>query len=114
MEHQMDNIENVLDSARVAAFEAASKSFVNDLGSVDRPMCGYAWVEVYGVRINSKVGKSLVKYGFKKSYSSKGLILWNPSGLPIQNMDVKEVGSYAYASVLRESGLDAVSASRLD
>jgi len=76
--------------------------------------CGFAWCTVYGVRSNSKLGKLLARYGFSKAYGG-GLQLWNPSGLPTQSMDIKEVGADACAEILRERlGLKAYSGSRAD
>ena len=80
----------------------------------DRGACGFAWVEVYVERTNSKEAKELLKAGFRKDYKPKCLSMWNPGGLPVQNIDIKEAGAYAYATYLQGLGLKAYAGSRLD
>jgi hypothetical protein len=80
----------------------------------DRGACGFAWVEVYVDRTNSKQAKELLKAGFKKDYKPKCLSMWNPGGLGVQNIDIKEAGAYAYANFLQALGLKAYAGSRLD
>lgn len=80
----------------------------------DRGCCGFAWVEVFVDRTNSKQAKELIKAGFRKDYKPKCLSMWNPGGLPVQNIDIKEAGAYAYANFLSALGLKAYAGSRLD
>jgi len=40
--------------------------------------------------------------------------MWDPAGLPVQNIDIKEAGAYAYANYLTALGLKAYAGSRLD
>jgi hypothetical protein len=80
----------------------------------DRGACGFAWVEVYVDRTNSKQAKELLKAGFRKDYKPKCLSMWDPAGLPVQNIDIKEAGAYAYANYLTALGLKAYAGSRLD
>ena len=77
--------------------------------------CGFAWVNVFGVRSNSKLGKWLAAAGFRKDYTG-ALTLWNPSGFPTQSISILEAGAEAYAQVLKDKlGLDKVYAgSRMD
>lgn len=93
--------------------EKASKAKYAEIGG-DRYACGFAWVEVFVERTNSKEAKELIAAGFKKDYKPKCLSMWNPGGLPVQNIDIKEAGAYAMAEVLREVGLKAYAGSRLD
>ena len=103
--------ESVIQDAIKVAQDKAQE-YVKNHG--EPGYCGFAWVNVYGVRSNSKLGKLLAKYGFSKAYGG-GLQLWNPSGLLTQSMDVKEVGAYACAEVLhKELGLKAYGGSRPD
>ena len=107
--------EAVQDACNEAAMQArtAAKAFHAKHG--DRDCCGFAWVNVYGVRSNSKLGKWLQAAGFRKDYTGS-LQLWNPSGHITQSISVKEAGAEAYADVLRAKlGLDKVySGSRMD
>ena len=80
----------------------------------NRDACGFAWVEVYGVRTNSKLGKALIAVGFSKSYTG-ALQLWNPSTNPTQAITAKERGADAYAEVLRTYGIERTyTCSRMD
>jgi hypothetical protein len=109
------NAVAVQDACNEAAQQArtATKDFLQKHG--DRDCCGFAWVTVYDVRSNSKLGKALAAYGFSKAYGG-GLQLWNPSGHPTQSITAKEEGAEAYAKVLKEKlGLEKVYAgSRMD
>ena len=75
--------------------------------------CGFAWVDVYVTRTNSKEAKLLESVGFKKSWS-RGLTMWDPAEHRGQSMDCKEVGAQAYAEVLRKYGVKAYMGSRAD
>ena len=97
-----------------ALAEQASVDMYNKMGREDRGFCGFAWVEVYVDRTNSKQAKELIAAGFEKDYKPKCLSMWNPGDLPVQNIDVKEAGAYAYAAYLKTLGLTAYSCSRLD
>lgn len=79
----------------------------------DRDCCGFAWVDVYHVRSNSKLGKLLAKYGFSKNYSGT-LRLWNPSRHPTQSITAKEVGAGVLANALQTLGVTAYVGSRMD
>lgn len=91
----------------------ASRDKYQEIGG-DRFACGFAWVDVYVDRTNSKQAKELIKAGFKKDYKPKCLSMWNPGGLGVQNIDIKEAGAYAMASYLQTLGLKAYAGSRLD
>ena len=108
--------ENMVEQAtNEAAMQArmAAEQMYQKIG--ERDACGFAWVNVYGVRSNSKLGKWLQAKGFRKDYTGS-LQLWNPSGHNTQSISVKEAGAEAYARVLQSKlGLDKVySGSRMD
>ena len=109
------NLEAVQDALNEAGIQArsAAKAFLAQHG--DRDCCGFAWVNVWGVRSNSKLGKALQAAGFRKDYTGS-LQLWNPSKAAVQSLNVLEAGAEAYAQVLRDKlGLDKVYAgSRMD
>jgi hypothetical protein len=94
--------------------EQASIGMYEQMGRKDAFACGFAWVDVYVDRTNSKQAKELIKAGFKKDYKPKCLSYWNPGNLPVQNIDIKEAGADAMATYLRALGLNAYSGSRLD
>jgi hypothetical protein len=93
--------------------EQASQEMYQRIGG-DRMACGFAWVDVYVDRTNSAQAKELIKAGFRKDYKPKCLSMWNPGGLGVQNIDIKEAGADAMATYLRALGLNAYSGSRLD
>jgi hypothetical protein len=104
-------VQNACNEAAQQA-RTATKAFLAKHG--DRDACGFAWVTVYDVRSNSKLGKALATYGFSKAYGG-GLQLWNPSGNPTQCITAKEEGARAYADVLKSKlGLTAYAGSRMD
>jgi len=105
-------VQDALNEAAMAA-RVAAKAFYDAHG--DRDVCGFAWVNVYGVRSNSRLGKTLQSYGFRKDYTGS-LQLWNPSKAGTQSVSILEAGAEAYAQVLRDKlGLEQVYAgSRLD
>ena len=109
------NLELVQDACNEAAMQArtAAKEMYSKIG--ERDACGFAWVNIYGVRSNSKLGKALQSAGFRKDYTGS-LQLWNPSGHHTQSISVKEAGADAYAEVIKQKlGLEKVySGSRMD
>jgi hypothetical protein len=108
------NAALVQDACNEAAIQArtAAKAFYAQHG--DRDACGFAWVDVFGVRSNSRLGKTLQSYGFRKSYTGS-LQLWSPCGSPTQSISIKEAGAEAYAKVITEKlGIKAYAGSRLD
>ncbi|HAB89446.1 MAG TPA: hypothetical protein DCF84_02835 [Bacteroidetes bacterium] len=107
----------------VKASQAAEKAVTDYLSNwtaktggneYGEPMyCGFAWVEVPGIKLSTKVGKAFAEVGFRKSYG-RGLSFWNPGNHNGQSMDAKEAGADAYAEVLETYGVKAYGASRAD
>ena len=93
------------------AASAAADSYLDKYG--DRSTCGFSWVEVYGVKLNTLLGKQMAASGFTR-YRKGVIMLWNPSKCHAQSVNCLEEGSRAYAAVLKQHGIDAYSASRLD
>jgi len=114
-----DETQEILDQARVKAVEAKNEYLA---GWLDRNpdnrygepvMCGFAWVDVK-TRSNSKLGKLLQENGFRKSYRSGVLTLWDPSNHHGQSVDVKVKGAIAYAQHLTDNGIPCEWGSRFD
>ena len=99
---------------KALAEQASLEFFRTKLNSKDQFACGFAWVDVYVDRTNSKQAKELIAAGFKKDYKPKCLSMWNPGGLGVQNIDAKEAGADAMATYLQSLGLTAYGCSRLD
>ena len=106
-------VPQIVAEAQQAAKAAAAKFFQERLGGKDQYACGFAWVEIYGVKGNTKLGKALAAQGISKSYSG-GLQMWNPSKFPCQNVDTLEAGADAAAAVFKKYGFRAYAGSRLD
>jgi hypothetical protein len=103
----VDQIQAGVEVAREASQQAYAQ-----IG--ERDACGFAWVEVYGVRSNSRQGKALIDAGFSKSWKSGMLQMWNPGQHGTQSISVKEAGAEALATYLTALGLKAYAGSRMD
>ena len=98
--------EAALQHARDAA--EASIAANGELG-----YCGFAWVNIHGIKGNTKLGKRMKAAGFEKDYTG-AYSIWNPSGLGTQCMYTKEQGAYAAAKVFSAAGFTAYAGSRAD
>ena len=83
------------------------------LGGKDRGACGFAWVNVHGVKGNTKLGKMFKEAGITQDYT-RSFQVWNPAQFGCQNIDTLEAGARAYAQVLTSHGFTAYAGSRLD
>lgn len=104
---------SIVAEAKEAAFLAADKFFKERLGGRDQYACGFAWVNIYGIKGNTKMGKVLKAAGVRQDYT-KAFQIWNPSGYGCQNVDTLEAGARAAAEVFQQRGFEAYAGSRLD
>jgi len=109
----VEEIKTIIAEAKQAAHEASLKYFNEKLGGRDAYSCGFAWVNIWGIKGNTKLGKVLKAAGLEKDYSG-AFQIWNPGGLSCQNIDAKEAGAVAAAEVLKAHGFKASAGSRLD
>lgn len=114
MEYTVDQIKAIVTEAKTEARRAADAFFQTKLGGQDQYACGFAWVDIYGVKGNTKLGKMLKAAGIERSDYKKCFSIWNPSEHPCQNIDTKEAGAYAAARVFEKYGFQAYAGSRLD
>lgn len=105
------NIQAIHQEAYNAAVQAEN-DFLTKHGEM--AYCGFAWVNVYVTRSNSKEAKLLKEIGFKRDYVPKRLCFWKPGNYNGQSMDVLEAGARAYAEVLSKHGFRAYMGSRAD
>jgi len=105
-------IQEIVLEAKTAAY-AAAQTYEADVMLGGWGACGFAWVNIYNIRGNTRVGRFLKDLGIRKDYTG-GLCLWNPSQFPTQNIDTLEAGAQAAAKVLKHYGFDAYAGSRLD
>lgn len=113
MDYTQEQVVNIVAEAKLEARLAAEKFFQEKLHGRDQYSCGFAWVDILGVRSNSKIGRALALCGFRKSYT-RSLQLWNPSAMGVQNIDTLEAGAEAAAKVFERYGFKAYAGSRLD
>jgi len=114
------NIKQIFATAKAAGENALRDALPQPMlvagGSrpylVEGGVCGFAWVNIYGIRSNSKLGKALAALGFRKSSYDKAFQFWVFDGG--QSMERKEAYAYAMADVLQKSGLRAYAGSRMD
>ena len=114
MNYTANEIQNIIQEATDAAYAAADafekKYFPNNGWGA----CGFAWVDIFGIKGNTKLGRAMKAAGINKAYNGAHQI-WNPSKYPTQNVDTLEAGARAAADVLRKYGFDkAYAGSRLD
>jgi len=110
---QLDQIPTIIKEAQDAAIVAADKYFTEKLNGQDQMACGFAWVNIYGIKMNTKMGKAFKAAGLDKDYSG-AISMWNPSMFCCQNVDTKEAGAEAAADVFKKYGFRAYAGSRLD
>jgi len=106
----VEDLQTIKAAALQHARDAAEASIAanGELG-----YCGFAWVNIYGIKGNTKLGKRMKAAGFEKDYSG-AYSIWNPSGLGTQCMYTKEQGAYAAAKVFSAAGFTAYAGSRAD
>jgi hypothetical protein len=113
MEYTKEQVVAIVAEAKTAAYDAANKFFQEELGGRDQYACGFAWVNIYGIKGNTKMGKVMKAAGIGKDYTG-ALQIWNPSGFGCQNVDTLEQGARAAAEVFKKYGFTAYAGSRLD
>ena len=113
MNYTQEKINQIVWLAKHEAAHAATQYFLEKLNGQDQFACGFAWVDILGIKGNTKLGRAMKAAGFKKSWDGAWQI-WNPSGLHCQNVDAKEAGAYAAAEVFKKYGFTAYAGSRLD
>jgi len=113
MNFTVEQVKNIVAEAQAEASNAADKFFNDKLGGVDQYACGFAWVNIYGIKMNTKIGKAFKEAGLSKDYTGS-ICMWNPSKFGCQNVDTLEAGAQAAASVFKKYGFRAYAGSRLD
>ena len=99
--------------------KAAALQHANDAAEAhleqygEHAYCGFAWVNIYGIKGSTKLGRRMKQAGFEKDYTG-AYSIWNPSGLGTQCMSTKEAGAQACARVFQAAGFTAYMGSRAD
>jgi|TARA_R110000803_G_scaffold103651_4_gene171810 hypothetical protein len=109
-EYTVEDITNILAEATQEARDAA----VQHLSlHGEQAYCGFAWVNIWKIKGNTKLGKRMKSAGLSKDYSG-AYNIWNPSTLGTQCMSTKEAGARACASVFKKYGFECSAGSRAD
>mgnify|MGYP003330739852 CR=1 FL=1 len=77
MNYTVQQIKDIVAEACAAAREAADLYFQTKLGGRDQYACGFAWVNIHGIKGNTKLGKMFKAVGVERSYTGS-LQIWNP------------------------------------
>lgn len=109
-----DQVNAIVAEAFAAARKTAENYFHNTMQGRDQFPCGFAWVDICGVKGNTKLGRMLAAAGIRKNDYTKTHQVWNPSGMPVQNVDCLEAGANEAAAVFRKYGFTAHAGSRWD
>ena len=110
--YSVENLKEIVALAKDAAYRAAD-AYENDVMQGGWGACGFAWMNIYGIKGNTKIGRKLKQAGVEQSWD-KSFQIWNPSGYPTQNVDTLEAGARAAAEVFKRYGFEAYAGSRLD
>lgn len=113
MEYTKEQVQAIVAEAESEAYQAAAKFFKEKLGGRDQYACGFAWVNIYGIKGNTRLGKVMKAAGIHKDYTGAHQ-LWNPAKFGCQNVDTLYEGAKAAAAVFEKHGFRAYAGSRLD
>ena len=106
-------VEDII-AIKAEALEAGRQAAQAYIAKHGEPFyCGFAWVNIYGIKGNTKLGRRMKQAGIEKDYSG-AYSIWNPSQHGTQSMDVKEAGAQASAEVFNRYGFRAYMGSRAD
>ena len=74
--------------------------------------CGFAWVNIWGIKGNTKLGRNLKAAGVQQDYT-RAFTIWSP-GYGGQCIENKEAAARAYADTLKKYGFDTTVGTRMD
>lgn len=110
MNYTQGQVNSIVAEAKQAAKDAVVAHFATH---GENGYCGFAWVNIYKIKGNTKLGKMLKAAGVEQDYT-RAFSIWNPSGHGTQDMWAKEVGAEAAAKVFEQYGFTAYAGSRAD
>tara|TARA_B100000945_G_C20121987_1_gene475291 strand:+ start:294 stop:635 length:342 start_codon:yes stop_codon:yes gene_type:complete len=113
MNYTVQDLKNMIVEAQNAAYAAADAHEQEYYPNGGWGACGFAWVNIYGVKGNTKLGRLLKAAGIEQDYT-RAFSIWNPSKYPTQNVSTLEAGARAAAQVFKDAGFTAYAGSRLD
>ena len=111
--YTVEDLKTIVAQAKDAAYRAADVFEQEHFPNGGWGACGFAWMNIYGIKGNTRIGRKLKQAGVEQSWD-KSFQIWNPSSYPTQNIDTLEAGARAAAEVFKRYGFDAYAGSRLD
>ena len=109
-EYTVEELIQIKENA-LSCGQSAALQYLEENG--EDPYCGFAWVNIYGIKGSTTLGRRMKKAGFEKDYSG-AYSIWNPSGLGTQSMSVKEAGAIAASQVFKQANFQCYASSRAD
>ena len=113
MQFTIEQIKDIVTEAKAAAYAAADEHENKYYPEGGWGACGFAWVNIWGIKGNTKAGRAMKAAGITKDYTG-AYSIWNPSKYPTQNVSTLEAGAIAAANVFKRYGFTAYAGSRLD
>ena len=108
--YTVEDLRTIRAAAQQHAQDAA-EAHLEQYG--EHAYCGFAWVNIYGIKGSTRLGRRMKAAGYEKDYSG-AYSIWNPCGLYTQCMSTKEAGARAAAQVFAAAGFTAYAGSRPD
>ncbi len=109
-DYTVEDLQTIKSAALQHARDAA-EAHLEQYG--EHAYCGFAWINIYGVKGSTKLGRRMKSAGYEKDYTG-AYSIWNPSGLGTQCMSTKEAGAQAAAQVFKAAGFTCYAGSRAD
>jgi hypothetical protein len=109
-DYTVEDLKTIKAAALQHAHDAAT-AYIEQYG--EHAYCGFAWVKIWDINCNTKLGKRMKAAGFEKDYQG-AYSIWNPSGLGTQCMSTKEECARAAAQVFKAAGFTCYAGSRAD
>ena len=112
MNYTVDQIKNIITEATQAGRDAAADAYERN-GNTDWDACGFAWVNLWGIKGNTRLGKALKVAGIQQDYT-RAFQIWGGKFYSGQSISIKEAACSAARDVFKRYGFDASVGSRLD
>ena len=109
-DYTVEDIKDIIAEAKSEARYAAEE-YIKQYG--EHAYCGFAWVNIWDIKGNTKLGKRMKQAGLDKDYTG-AYSIWNPSSLGTQCMSTKEAGARAASEVFKAYGFKCSAGSRAD
>ena len=107
----IETLQGIIEESKRLAADATRRVAAREGGYYGA--CGFAWVEIHGIKGNTRLGRMLKKVGVEQGYN-RAFHIWNPSGLSVQSISIKEAGAETCTKYLKSKGFTAYACSRLD